>query len=106
MTPYLTTLIVRPAVAHQGNRGLERERILREAQLYDAVQAALDARACRDAPDAVALHAALRSAVAVQHGWLDRAPPERIPSAERALDWAKLLGLVLRVRRWFRRWAT
>ena len=97
VAPYLETLVVAPAVFHQGNRGLDRVRILREAALYTTVQTALDADDCREAADAASLHAALRVHVAAAHPWLDEAVVDRVPAPERLLDLAKLIGLVLAV---------
>ena len=94
VAPYLETLVVRPALFHQGNRGLERARVLREYELFKQVQVALDAPDCRDATDASALHAALRRHVVAQSPWLDEDGAERIPMAEHLLDLAKLVGLV------------
>ena len=97
VAPYLETLIVKPAVFHQGNRGLERTRILREAKLFGDVQLALDAPDCREAGDAPSLHTALRGRVVARNPWLDEFGSERVPMAEHVLDLAKLVGLVVLV---------
>ena len=94
LAPYLETLVVAPAVYHQGNRGLERQRILDEAALYDDVQKTLDAPAFTAPDDAVALHKTLRGRMLAAHGCLGRRAPDRIAWFERALDVAKLALLI------------
>ena len=94
LAPFLETRIVKPAVFHQGNRGLDRARIAREAELFQAAQAALDAPALYQATDAVALHGGLRAALLPAHAWLDQPAPTRWTRAERAMDGLRLFGFV------------
>jgi hypothetical protein len=85
-----------PSVFHHGNRGMTRDRILREAALLEAVREEIDAfdagvdRYRALSPEAV--HGRLRERILPAHPWLRDPPPERITRAERAWDIAKLLG--------------
>ena len=95
LAPFLETRIVRPAVFHQGNRGLDRDRILREAELFVDIQMALDTTSSLyRAPNAVTLHALLRNAMRGKYPWLDKPPADRVTSFERLADVARLVGFV------------
>ena len=94
LAPFLQTLIVKPAVFHQGNRGLTRGRILAEAKLFDTVRKTLDEPGFLTIGDAAVLHERCRAAALPFHPWLDAAPPARIAPAERAMDILKLTALV------------
>ena len=95
LAPYLETLIVRPAVFHQGNRGLDRARILAEAKVFVSVQQALETPAARQAMNAGSLHTTVRSALLPAYPWLDAAEPLRIPFAELLRDMATLGALIV-----------
>lgn len=94
LVPYLETLIVTPAIFHQGNRGLDCARILEEAALFDSVQRKLAEPAFASPADASALHAQLRGRMRAAHPWLDEPAQDRIPLSERAQDIGKLVLLV------------
>ena len=97
LAPYLESRAHVPAVFHQGNRGLDRPRIEREAVLFEAAQAALTDRASFIGLDPVAIHARLRAELLPAHPWLDTRPADRIPPAEDAADHWRFRGFVLAV---------
>lgn len=97
LAPFLETCIVRPAVFHQGNRGLDRSRIQRETDLFTAVQAALATPALYQANDAVGLHQGLRAALLASNPWLGRPAVARWTTRERVADVARLLAFVAAV---------
>jgi len=94
LAPYLETCIVRPAVFHQGNRGLDRNRILAEEALFISAQKALEEPALYQETRATEIHAKLRGALIGEHGWLAEPEPERWTQAERIEDVLKFAGFV------------
>ncbi|QCO15692.1 hypothetical protein D3869_10890 [Azospirillum brasilense] len=89
-----------PLIVHIGNRGLDRDRILREAELFHAARTIL-ADADRTAPNpyrsatsATAIHAGLRGALLESFPWLDEPAPARIPADENRSDWLRLGGFL------------
>lgn len=96
IAPYFEARTQTPSAFHQGNRGLSRDRILREARLFEAVQTELD-QPGTTTPNPyrqltpVDLHAHLREQMLAKHPWLNAAPEKRLPFAERAVDFARLL---------------
>jgi hypothetical protein len=96
IAPYFEARTQKPSAFHQGNRGLTRDRILREARLFAAVRAELDGQvAAGPSPyrgiDAVAVHARLRQRMLVDHPWLNATPEKRITVGERIRDFVRLL---------------
>ncbi|MDR3506793.1 MAG: hypothetical protein P4L64_02740 [Caulobacteraceae bacterium] len=91
IAPLLEAMTVRPAVFHQGNRGLDRQRIEREALLFLAARDLADDPKWR-ALSAGAIHQGLRSDLLARFPWLTEAPPARIPAGEAAMDLARLIG--------------
>jgi len=96
IAPYLEARTLRPSVFHHGNRGLDRNRILREGELFLATRKEL-AQSCpeevnpyRMMGNAERIHAALREALRPAFPWLDEPAPTRISPAERASDLTKL----------------
>jgi hypothetical protein len=95
IAPYLEARTVYPSVFHNGNRGLARDRITQESELFMETRAML-AKAALSAPDpyrgkdAVHIHKLLRAAVVGKFGWLNQRPPARIPPGERVLDFLYL----------------
>ncbi len=95
LTPYLEKRTKEPSVFHQGNRGLGRDRILQERELFRATRVVLN-QSSPTAPNpfrgipAEQIHRDLRAALRGQFPWIDTQAPVRISRAERALDWAKL----------------
>jgi hypothetical protein len=100
IAPYLERRTVKPSVFHHGNRGLERERILREGELFRATRDTLK-QSDPNIPNpyrgmtASEIHQNLRTALLVKFPWLDTPTPARISTWERALDWGRLLGFLL-----------
>jgi hypothetical protein len=102
IAPYFEARTQRPSVFHHGNRGMTRDRILEEADLFCAVRKELDD------PDSVGpnpyrgigtaeVHRKLREWMLPAHPWLDAARPERIPKAERLQDLLRLLVFAVTV---------
>lgn len=97
---YLEARTLPPSVFHHGNRGLDRERILREGELFRATRTVL-AQPAPTIPNpyrgmsAVQIHEAARAALLPRFPWLAEPAPPRITLAERALDWLRLLGFAL-----------
>jgi hypothetical protein len=100
VTAYFEARTQPPSAFHQGNRGLTRDRILREAELFRAVRAELDApnqggpspyRGIE--PDAV--HARLRGRMLPAHPWLNDPPQRRVTIGERAQDLVRLLAFAV-----------
>ena len=96
---YLQRRTLRPSVFHQGNRGLERDRILRERDLFLAIRGEL-AQASPTAPNpyraiaAEQIHVRLRNAMLRLFPWLAEAAPPRLPWTERAADFCRLLAFL------------
>jgi hypothetical protein len=100
LAPYLEARTLTPSVFHQGNRGLARERILQEGELFMATRSELAdtgaANPYRGIP-AEQIHQKLRNALLDGFRWLDLPAPSRIPMRERAADIGRLLGFLLMV---------
>ncbi len=100
IAPYLARRTVKPSVFHHGNRGLERERILREGMLFRATRDEL-AQSNPTLPNpyrgmtAPQIHQSLRAALLGPFPWLDTPAPTRIPAWERTRDVGRLLGFLL-----------
>lgn len=95
VSPFFEARTQEPSVFHHGNRGLTRDRILREAALFKAVREEID-KPGSSAPRYRALgpgdmHAALRRHMLQEHSWLREPAPERIGKWERVWDFTKLL---------------
>jgi hypothetical protein len=95
IAPYLEQRTVTPSASHQGNRGLGRDQILREGELFLATQDefaradAAPANPYRGVPTQQ-IHQKLRQAMLPRFPWLDMPAPVRISWA----DWmADLLWL-------------
>lgn len=91
IAPVLAACTVRPAVFHQGNRGLDRGRIEREGALLAAARVLADDPALRRLPTP-AIHATLRAALAPNFAWLGDPPATRIGGVENLADWARLIA--------------
>lgn len=94
LTPFLESRIIKPAVFHQGNRGLDRDRIHAEAALFVDAQKALAAPALYRATDARDVHQGLRDALIGKYAWLAVPEPERWSFIERVCDYARLLRFI------------
>jgi hypothetical protein len=94
LTPFLETRIHRPATYHQGNRGLDRKRILAEQNLFVQAQTELESPGFDRAGDAKGIHQRLRANLIGPFPWLAEPEPERWTLAERVGDYARLVGFV------------
>lgn len=93
---FLHQAAARPAVAHQGHRGLDRSHIEQQAALFDDTQLLLACRAPNGIATPAGLHAALRAALLSDHPWLSQPAPARTSFWERLSDRLSLaLALVL-----------
>ena len=92
---YLAAQAGRPLAVHQGNRGLDRERIEQEAALFLETRRVLaNAKEFAGATPAE-IHAKLRAALLPGFPWLNGRAPPRITVRERLCDGAKLAGAQL-----------
>lgn len=89
IAPYLEARTLQPSVFHHGNRGLSRERIIKEGDLFVAIRKELSEGTGRSpyrGIQAGALHARLRAALLPAHPWLDQPAQPRISPGERLAD--------------------
>jgi hypothetical protein len=99
LAPYLECKALRPSVFHHGNRGLDRARILYEADLFAETRTTL-AQANPAIPNpyrgipAEQIHKNLRAALLGKFPWLGTPAPARIPPRERRADLLRLLDFV------------
>jgi len=100
VAPYLEARALTPTVYHHGNRGMSRDRILAEAELFRATRVEL-AGPDPHGPDPyrrltpVQIHARLRAALLPRFDWLAAKAPPRITLWENAGDWVRLTLFVL-----------
>jgi hypothetical protein len=100
IAPYLEARSLTPTVYHHGNRGMTRDRILAEGELFKASRTEL---ACANiagpnpyrALTPTQIHARLRAALLPRFAWLGEAAPARIPLWQNVGDWARLIGFVV-----------
>jgi hypothetical protein len=98
LAPYLEGRTLKPSVFHQGNRGLARERILQEGELFKATRSELADTGAVNPYRGISeeqIHQKLRNALLDRFRWLDLPASTRIPMAERAADVGRLLGFLL-----------
>lgn len=100
IAPYLQKRALTPTVFHHGNRGMSRDRILREHALFLGTRAALGATADaasyrRLTPSGI--HAKLRTALLSEHAWLQEKAPRRIPVIAGLMDFVRFGLFVLTV---------
>ena len=99
LAPYFEERTFRPSVFHQGNRGLARDRILSERELFLATRRAL-AQPIPTVPNpyrgitAGQIHQKLRAELLAKFPWLAMEASARISWLERADDLGRLLGFV------------
>ncbi|PZU10198.1 hypothetical protein [Sphingomonas sp.] len=101
VAPYFEARAHRPSVFHQGNRGMTRDRILAERDLFLAIRdeflKANDGAASpyRDVTPAQ-VHSRLRDALLDRgFAWLKQKPPTRISTTEHIFDWMKFAAFVV-----------
>ncbi len=102
IAPYLEARTLTPTVYHHGNRGMTRDRILAERELFLGTRKEL-ANANDGGPSPyrklspVEIHARLRGALLPQFDWLNQKAPARIPFLQSVGDYARLAGFLLLV---------
>ncbi len=99
LAPYFEARALRPSAFHQGNRGLDRARILGEGELFLAIrdelkQSDLAGPNGYRSMTAEQIHQALRKKLLGRFPWLNEPAPDRIAATERALDVARLSGFL------------
>ena len=94
LAPLLQAMTVWPAVQHQGNRGLTRERIQAEGDLFAALQTRIDSQATLHTQSPAQIHQQLRVALLPRFGWLASPAPARISTFEKLADVARALGFL------------
>lgn len=96
VAPLLEACTVLPAVYHQGNRGLDRMRIIDEGKLFDAIQNKL-----RNNPDvtqgstAPQIHQNLRRLLLSSFPWLDQPATPRVTRMEGIADQSRWWSFVI-----------
>ena len=93
LAPYFEAMTIRPSVFHQGNRGLSRDRILEEGELFLAIRTELTLPAYRTM-SVEQIHSSLRASLMPNFSWLEQPEPARISTAESLLDLCKLFAFV------------
>ncbi|MEM7781654.1 MAG: hypothetical protein AAF697_14815, partial [Pseudomonadota bacterium] len=99
---YLEARTQAPSVFHHGNRGLTRDRILKEAKLFRAIREELD-KPENQGPEPYrghkpqAFREALRERMATAHPWLNEEAAERVPTQQRLGDFWRLLLFMTQV---------
>jgi hypothetical protein len=102
LAPLFEARTQRPSVYHHGNRGLTRDRILREAKLFsDAGEELDDPTRIGPSPyrgvGAVDVHRSLRQRMLAAHPWLDTPSPQRVTRSERIVDLLRLVAFVVAI---------
>ena len=93
LAPYFEAMTIRPSVFHQGNRGLNRDRILQEGELFSAVRAELTLPAYRTM-SAEQIHSNLRTNLMPMFPWLEQKEPVRISTTEGLSDLWRMFAFV------------
>ncbi|MES2441547.1 MAG: hypothetical protein V4574_01845 [Pseudomonadota bacterium] len=100
VAPYFEAQTSQPSVAHHGNRGMTRDRILAERDLFGAIRTEI-ATAHGPGPSPyrgsteVKIHRDLRAALLPKFAWLGERAPTRVPLLTRLGDWVRLILFVL-----------
>ncbi len=96
LAPFFEAMTHAPSVFHQGNRGLDRDRILQEGELFLAIRKELDERyPAVSNPYRIMtpqlIHRNLRDNLKPHFPWLDQPAPTRISFGERLCDLGKVV---------------
>jgi hypothetical protein len=91
MAPLLAALATWPEAGHQGNRGLDRARILEEGILFQVIQTELNDGDYRNY-SAADIHARLRKTLLSGFPSLAQPAAPRITIAESLADWIRFIG--------------
>src|ERR1044072_7023536 len=96
VAPYFESQTHQPSVFHHGNRGMTRDRILTERDLFLAIRTEI-ATAHGPGPSPyrgstpARIHPHLRAALMPKFGWLGQKAPARVPFLTRCGDWIRLI---------------
>jgi hypothetical protein len=102
VAPYFEAQTSQPTVFHHGNRGMTRDRILAERDLFLAIRTEI-ATAHGPGPSpyrgstAAKIHRDLRKALLPSFDWLGERSPARVPFLTRVGDFARLIGFAILV---------
>lgn len=102
VAPYFEAQTSQPTVFHHGNRGMTRDRILAERDLFLAIRTEI-ATAHGPGPSPyrgstpAKIHRDLRAALEPNYGWLGEKAPARVPFLTRCGDFARLIGFAIMV---------
>lgn len=102
VAPYFEAHTAQPTVFHHGNRGMTRDRILAERELFLGIRTEI-ATAHGPGPSpyrgstAAKIHRDLRKALLPSFGWLGERAPARVPFLTRVGDFARLIGFAILV---------
>ena len=102
VAPYFEAMTSQPTVFHHGNRGMTRDRILAERELFLAIRTEI-ATAHGPGPSPyrgstpAKIHNDLRAALTPGFAWLKDRAPARVPFLTRCGDFARLIGFALLV---------
>ena len=97
LAPLLEALSVFPSARHQGNRGLDRGRIIDEGKLFAAIQDELDATPSFASATPVEIHDRLRNALLPRFLWLNTSAKAPISRREKMADWLRAFAFVARL---------
>jgi len=92
LAPLLEAFTVMPSVSHQGNRGMERARIIAEGKLFRALRDEVDTNPALHSTTASDVHSILRNKLLPTFPWLSEPAAPRIGFAENIADHLRLLG--------------
>jgi membrane protein implicated in regulation of membrane protease activity len=102
VAPYFEAMTSQPTVFHHGNRGMTRDRIIAERDLFIAIRKEI-ATAHGPGPSPYRgstpekIHRDLRAALAPGYAWLLERAPARVPFLTRCGDFARLIGFAILV---------
>jgi hypothetical protein len=102
VAPYFEAQTSQPTVFHHGNRGMTRDRILTERDLFLAIRTEI-ATAHGPGPSPyrgstpAKIHRDLRAALKAKYAWLGEKAPARVPFLTRVVDFARLIGFAILV---------
>jgi hypothetical protein len=97
LAPLLEALTVVPAVSHQGNRGMDRARILAEGELFLALRREIAATPDLHGSAPADIHRRLRARLISAFPWLDETAPARIGTLESVGDYLRFAAFVVAI---------
>jgi len=95
LAPYLEAIASKPTTPYRGMRGLNRQQILQEHNLYNDVQAILDCKSRNELKSPDVIHKTLRDNLSDQYASLfERYTDSAIPWKPRFTDWLLFVGAI------------